>query len=465
MIRVRFAPSPTGYLHVGGARTALFDWLFAKKNGGKFILRIEDTDTERSTKESEDSIVNDLKWCGLTWDEGPDVGGEYGPYRQSERVKKGIYQPYVDKLVSIQRAYYAIYDKEDTKKIVKKTFSLQEATLYKEKGHSVTVNFIVEEGKTLFHDLAKGKMEFDNSTFDDIVIIKSNGYPTYNFAVVVDDHLMNITHVVRGEDHLTNTPKQIMIYKALGWKLPVFMHIPLILGPDKSPLSKRHGGTSVGYFRNYGITSKAFINYLALLGWGRKEEIFDPFEKIKEFELEKISKKPSIFDYSKLEWINGQHLRKMPLDEVVEEFKKWALINAKESLSWLENEEYAQKVFEICRQKVNTLKVLHEFSYPFFCEEPPFEEKAREVLKNECAPKCLGVAKENLEKLDEWSIENIENKMREVAAREDIPKKKFFQVLRVALLGKTVTPGLFESIYVLGKARTIQRLSIVMKRI
>ena len=459
MIRVRFAPSPTGYLHVGGARTALFDWLFARKNNGKFILRIEDTDTERSTQESEKTIIDDLKWCGLDWDEGPDVDGEYGPYRQSERVKKGVYQKYAEKLINLQKAYYAIYDKEDAKKIVRKTFSSEEANSYKEKGHSVTVNFIVEKGKTTFKDLAKGEMEFDNSTFDDMVIVKSNGYPTYNFAVVIDDHLMQITHVVRGEDHLTNTPKQIMIYKSLGWELPQFMHIPLILGPDRTPLSKRHGGTSVDYFREQGIMRKAFMNYLALLGWGTEDEIFDPFEKVEDFELEKLSNKPAVFDPAKLEWVNGQHMRKMAIEDVLKEFKEWLELYRKEDAGWINDEGYAKKVLEICRQKVNTLKALSEFAEPFFLEKPNFEEKAKQVLEPEYVPSYLELALTELKKLSEWNVEKIEGAIRNMASKEEVSKKKFFQVLRAALLGKTVTPGLFESVYVLGKERTTQRLS------
>ncbi len=463
MIRVRFAPSPTGYLHVGGARTALFDWLFARKNGGKFILRIEDTDTERSSVESEKSIIDDLKWCGLEWDEGPDIGGPYGPYRQSERVKSGIYNIYVDELIKNEKAYYAIYDKEDKKKVVKKTLSFQEADSYKRKGYSVTVNFKIEDGKTSFVDLAKGRMEFDNSTFDDLVIVKSNGYPTYNFAVVIDDHLMGITHVVRGEDHLTNTPKQIMIYEALGWPLPVFMHIPLILGPDRTPLSKRHGGTSVDYFRSYGIMSKAFMNYLALLGWGTQDEIFDPFEKVNDFELEKLSNKPAVFDYAKLEWVNGQHMRKMSLEELLKEFKKWISNYKREDVHWFENEEYAKSVLEICRQKVNTLKVLEEFARPFFVEKPEMEEKAKDLLELEYAPRYVNLALQKLDKLDRWEIDEIEKAIRDIASREDVSKKKFFQILRAALLGKTVTPGLFESVYVLGKRRTESRLSSIIK--
>ncbi|HDM70249.1 MAG TPA: glutamate--tRNA ligase, partial [Thermotogales bacterium] len=246
-VRVRFAPSPTGYLHVGGVRTALFNWLFARKNGGKFILRIEDTDLERSSSEYERIILDSLRWCELDWDEGPDVGGDFGPYRQSERKKMGIYDEIARILVESKNAYYAVHDLEDPKKVMLKADRYP--TEYKERGHDITVKFHVKPERISFHDILKGEVTFDLSKMDDFVIVKSNGYPTYNFAVVVDDWKMRITHVIRGEDHLSNTPKQLIIYEALGIKPPEFMHIPLILGHDRSPLSKRHGGTSVDYFR------------------------------------------------------------------------------------------------------------------------------------------------------------------------------------------------------------------------
>ncbi len=464
-VRVRFAPSPTGYLHVGGARTALFDWLFAKKNGGKFILRIEDTDIQRSTRESEESIMQDLKWCGLYWDEGPDVGGIFGPYRQSERVSAGIYEEYANQLLEAGMAYYAIYELEDTKRILKRTTSEKEANKYRQKGHSITVNFKTPNGKTVFDDIAKGKMEFDNSTFEDLVIVKSNGYPTYNFAVVVDDHLMKISHVVRGEDHLTNTPKQIMLYEALGWEKPKFMHIPLILGPDKTPLSKRHGGTSVDYFRSYGIIDKAFVNYLALLGWGVENEIFDPFKKIESFDLHRLSSKPVIFDYAKLEWINGQHMRSMPVEELIEKFKSWLEGNYSKGLGWFENIEYAEKVMEICRQKVNNLKALKDFVEPFFVERPIPTQDAKKILDLPYVQSYLLSALGAIKMLNNWNVKNVERVIRTVAASENISKKKFFQLLRVALLGQTVTPGLFESIYVLGKERSLTRIQYVLNDI
>lgn len=426
-VRVRFAPSPTGYLHVGGARTALFDWLFARKVNGKFVLRIEDTDVERSTKESEISIIEDLKWCNLNWDEGPDIGGPYGPYRQTERIQMKIYDPYAHKLIDLGKAYYALYSQNDQKEIVEKFSSHEKALEYRSEGKSVTVNFKIPEGKTLFHDIAKGEMEFDNSTFDDIVIVKSNGYPTYNFAVVVDDHLMKITHVVRGEDHLTNTPKQIMMYRALGWELPEFMHIPLILGPDRTPLSKRHGATSVNYFRSYGIINVAFMNYLALLGWNVNEEVFNPFEKVESFDLDSLSNKPAVFDYTKVEWINGQHIRTMPIEEVIKEFKGWALAEDEEALKWFDNSDYSKSVFEICRQKVNTLKVLDEFAKPFF-RDLPISKEALEVLKRKDLEEILSKVHEMIDGIEDWSVEKIEQSLRTTSI-EGLTKKELFQIL------------------------------------
>ncbi len=256
MVRVRFAPSPTGYLHVGGARTALFNWLYAKKNNGKFILRIEDTDTERSTREFEELIMNDLKWLSLNWDEGPDIGGDFGPYRQSERLD--IYREYAEKLVKLGFAYYGIYDENDPKKLIETTNERPD------KPHTIIFK-VKSQTELSYEDMLKGKITFPGESVEDFVIVKSNGFPTYNFAVVIDDYTMRITDVLRGEDHISNTPKQLLIYDALGFEKPRFMHIPLILGADKTPLSKRHGAVSVGHFKTEGYLPEALTNYLAIL--------------------------------------------------------------------------------------------------------------------------------------------------------------------------------------------------------
>jgi len=279
-VRTRYAPSPTGYLHVGGARTALFNWLFARHHGGTFVLRIEDTDLERSSEESTRAIIEDLKWLGIDWDEGPEVGGPYGPYFQSQRLD--IYNKYVEQLLAEGKAYYCYCTPEELKERREAMLAEGKAPMYDRKclhlseeerqrlaaERPAVVRFLSpDEGEIRFHDHVRGEVVFENRLLDDLVIRKSDGWPTYNFAVVVDDHLMQITHVIRGEDHLTNTARQIQLYEALGWELPEFAHVPLILGPDRSRLSKRHGAVAVGAYREQGVLPETMINYLALVGW------------------------------------------------------------------------------------------------------------------------------------------------------------------------------------------------------
>ncbi len=461
---MRFAPSPTGYLHVGGVRTALFNWLFARKNGGKFILRIEDTDLERSSSEYERIILDSLRWCELDWDEGPDVGGDFGPYRQSERKKMGIYDEIARILVESKNAYYAVHDLEDPKKVMLKADRYP--TEYKERGHDITVKFHVKPERISFHDILKGEVTFDLSKMDDFVIVKSNGYPTYNFAVVVDDWKMRITHVIRGEDHLSNTPKQLIIYEALGIKPPEFMHIPLILGHDRSPLSKRHGGTSVDYFRKIGIMNRALMNYLAILGWSVEEEIFYFKDKIEKFSLNSISNKSVIFDYKKLEWINGKHMRGMKIEELYDLFTTWLDDRGEVKLSDLlkKDREYSLDVLRICREKVNTLEQLLDFSLPFFVEDYEYEEEfVNEVKDDENFCKVLKETYESMKGL-ELSVDSVRNMLVEISNSMNISKKKVFMMIRGAVLGKKVTPGLFESIVVLGKCRTMERIRRTIER-
>lgn len=445
MVRVRFAPSPTGYLHVGGARTALFNWLFARKHKGKFILRIEDTDTERSTRESENMIMNDLNWLGLFWDEGPDIGGDYGPYRQSERLH--LYREHAYELVKKGHAYFAVYDKDDPKKVLYTT--TEEPT----DGNPYTVVFKVPENETVkFDDMLKGEIEFSTEHMDDFIILKSNGFPVYNFAVVIDDHLMSITHVLRGEDHISNTPKQILLYKAFGWEPPKFMHIPLILGADKTPLSKRHGATAVEHFRKEGYLSKALVNYLAILGWSVDEEIFDFTQKIESFTPDKISNKNVVFDYQKLEWVNGKHMRMLTAEELYNQFEEWRRYVGAEK-------EVPKEVLEICREKVNTLKQLYEFALPFV--DDTYEYSQEYVEKFARKPETINIielAVQKFSQLDNYDISNIEKTLREIATTLGLGTNKVFQTIRGALLGRLVTPGLFESIAVLGKEKTLSRL-------
>lgn len=451
-VRVRFAPSPTGYLHVGGARTALFNWLYARKNGGKFILRIEDTDTERSTRESEEMIMRDLKWLGLTWDEGPDIGGDFGPYRQSERLD--LYREFAEKLIENGNAYFAVYDKDDPKKV------LYTSTQRPSDGNVYTIVFKVPKNKIIsYDDMLKGTIEFSTEYMEDFIIFKSNGFPVYNYAVVIDDHTMNITHVLRGEDHISNTPKQILIYEALGSQPPEFMHIPLILGADKTPLSKRHGATAVEHFRREGYLAKALVNYLAILGWSVDEEIFDYVEKVNSFSPEQISNKNVVFDYQKLEWVNGKHMKMLSSEQMYEQFLDWQRFTGNDK-------KVPENVFEICKEKVNTLKQLYEFALPFIEEEYEYsDDYVEKFLKKPEARGIIQSALQEFSALDEYTIENVEATLRKIASTLQIGTNKVFQTIRGALLGKLVTPGLFESIVVLGKEETKRRLLRTLQKV
>lgn len=451
-VRVRFAPSPTGYLHVGGARTALFNWLYARKNGGQFILRIEDTDTERSTRESEEMIMRDLKWLGLTWDEGPDIGGGFGPYRQSERLD--LYREFAEKLIENGNAYFAVYDKDDPKKV------LYTSAQRPSDGTPYTIVFKVPKNKIIsYDDMLKGTIEFSTEYMEDFIIFKSNGFPVYNYAVVIDDHTMNITHVLRGEDHISNTPKQILIYEALGWQPPEFMHIPLILGADKTPLSKRHGATAVEHFRREGYLAKALVNYLAILGWSVDEEIFDYVEKVNSFSPEQISNKNVVFDYQKLEWVNGKHMKMLSSEQMYEQFLDWQRFTGNDK-------KVPENVFEICKEKVNTLKQLYEFALPFIEEEYEYsDDYVEKFLKKPEARDIIQSALQEFSALDEYTIESVEATLRKIASTLQIGTNKVFQTIRGALLGKLVTPGLFESIVVLGKEETKRRLLRTLQKV
>ncbi|KAG7011831.1 Glutamate--tRNA ligase, chloroplastic/mitochondrial [Cucurbita argyrosperma subsp. argyrosperma] len=331
-VRVRFAPSPTGNLHVGGARTALFNYLFARANGGKFVLRIEDTDLERSTRQSEEAVLKDLSWLGLDWDEGPSAGGDYGPYRQSER--NTLYKQYAEKLLESGQVYRCFCSNEELEKMKEvaklkqlppvymgkwATATDEEAQEELEKGTPYTYRFRVpQEGSLKINDLIRGEVSWNLNTLGDFVIMRSNGQPVYNFCVTVDDATMAISHVIRAEEHLPNTLRQALIYKALGFPMPYFAHVSLILAPDRSKLSKRHGATSVGQFREMGYLPEAMVNYLALLGWGdgTENEFFTLEQLVEKFSISRVNKSGAVFDSTKLRWMNGQHLRALPSEEL-----------------------------------------------------------------------------------------------------------------------------------------------------
>ena len=474
-VRVRFAPSPTGYLHIGGARTALFNWLFARKMGGKLILRIEDTDTERLKEDSVSQILTSLKWLGLNWDEGPEAGGECGPYYQSER--RELYSKYAQQLLDEGKAYYCFCTPADLEAEREKQRAAKQPFRYARtcrdldpevakaraaagEPYSVRIK-IPTEGSITVHDLIHGDVTFNMDQFDDFVIVKSNGMPTYNFAVVVDDHLMGMTHVLRAEEHLSNTPKQLLIYEALGFEPPKFGHMPMILAPDRSKLSKRHGATSVEEFRAQGYLPEAIINYLTLLGWGPgdEREIFALEESVKLFELEQMSKKAAVYDTKKLTWMNGQYLSELPLEKILPEAETFFIKDGLVTKEWLaENKEYFAKLVDTVRVRVKTLQEVADASAYFFKDVEAYDEKGvAKHFKPEAAElleKCIA-ALEADEVFDLTSTEAIYNK---IAADNGLALGKVIHPTRLALTGRTVSPGMFDVMVLLGKEKTLARM-------
>ena len=428
-VRVRFAPSPTGALHIGGGHTALFNWLWARHMGGRFILRIEDTDRERSTKEYEETIMSSMRWLGLDWDEGPDAGGDYGPYRQSERLP--LYHKYADQLVAEGKAYRE-----------------GDAVIFKNP----------EGVKLAFDDVVYGHIEVMSETLKDTVLIKSDGMPTYNYAVVIDDHCMGITHVIRGEDHISNTPKQLLIYDALGWDYPAFGHLPMILGKDKKKLSKRHGATSVYEFRDMGYMPDSVFNFLALLGWsaGENNEIFSRDEAVALFELSRVTKRAAVFDMEKLNFINQEHLKRLdPYTrlELVEPFwREMGLPVDDHSREYL-----AQSLVVLCGRG-QTAKEAAGYSDYFVTfdavkaryDGSDVDDAGRGILR-----KFYG----ELLALPEWKAHPLEEFTRTWSENHSVKMKDIAMPLRMALTGMKVSPGVFEVAEHLGRDESRRRLS------
>jgi len=470
LIRVRFAPSPTGYLHVGNARTALFNYLFARHNNGTLVLRIEDTDLERSKKEYEEIIFEDLKWLGLDWDEGPDVGGEFAPYRQSERLE--IYPKYIDKLLKSGDAYYCYCSAEELEAERQKALSEgrpprysgkcrnltpEERMDYEAKGIKPTIRFKVPDGETImFDDLIKGHIEINVDEFGDFVIVRADGMPTYNFVVVIDDALMKISHVIRGEDHLSNTPKQILIYRALGFEVPEFAHMPIILGEDRSKLSKRHGAVSVRAFKDDGYISEALFNYMSLLGWHPKDdkEIMSKEEIIEKFDIADIHKSPAIFDKTKLKWMNGVYIREI-LD--IDDLTKRA-IPFFEGFGYKADFEYYKKVMEAIRDSIETLMDIEERAKPFFVDDFHYSEEGSEFLKNETGYKVIQLFYEKIKDLNQIKKEDFKRITKEIQKELKVKGKALFMPIRVALTGETSGVDVATLIEVIGIEKVKHRL-------
>jgi len=454
-VRTRFAPSPTGDLHIGGARTALFNWLLARHTQGTFVLRIEDTDVARSTQESVQVILDAMTWLGMDWDEGP--------YYQSQRIS--IYQEAAERLLKEGKAYRCYCTPEELERKRKAALEAGGKPKYDRtclhrrppfpEGPSVIRFLSLEGGKTVVEDLIQGAVEFDNVELDDLIIVRSDGLPTYNFSVVVDDATMGITHVIRGNDHLNNTPRQIQIYQALGYALPKFGHVSMILGPDKKKLSKRHGAQSVMEYKKMGYLPQAVVNYLVRLGWsyGDQEE-FTREELIERFSLEAVGKSPAAINPGKLDWLNAQYIKKIELDELVQRVRPF--IEAKGYA--ITHLDLLRKAVLSYRERVKTLVEMADLGEFYFCNEIAYDEKAAEkFLRAESAPifqeVITSLSKETV--LDkEWCHHLIQ----QLAEAKGLPLVKIAQPIRVALTGKTVSPPIDEVIEALGKEEVIKRL-------
>ncbi|MCS6805144.1 MAG: glutamate--tRNA ligase [Acidobacteriota bacterium] len=468
-IRVRFAPSPTGFLHVGGARTALFNWLFARKHHGTFILRIEDTDAERSSSEMVEGILEGLRWLELDWDEGP--------YFQSQRLP--LYQQTAHALVESGHAYYcfcspqelaikrqrALQQKRDAQyDRACRSLTNQEIQSKLDAGAPRAIRFKVPlEGTTQFDDVVFGRIQVQNAMIEDFVLLRSDGHPTYHLSVVVDDAQMRISHVIRGADHLSNTPKQVLLYQALGLSLPCFTHLPLILGPDRTRLSKRHGATSVTAYRDMGFLPEAFRNFLALLGWSpgaSKQELFTTPELIAAFSLEGISKTNAIFDPDKALWVNAQHLGKMSTEALIP-FVRSELIKAN-----LWNEAYAGEqrqwfcqFIELLKSRARTLTYFVEAGRPYLSDDFTMQPEA--VAQNLSRPELKELLPElahRYEQLDSFTLESTEAVLRQLAAERGLKAGILINAVRTALTGSAATPGIFDVIVTIGQQRTALRL-------
>ena len=466
-VRTRFAPSPSGYLHIGGARTALFNFLFARHHGGKFILRIEDTDRERSTPEAINAILDAMNWLGLDWDEGP--------FYQTKRYP--LYEEKVQKLLSEGKAYPCVCtpekleakrqlaQKEKRKSMYDGTYRPPEGVippLPQDKPYTIRFRS-PRDGSTIVNDAVKGDVVFDNRELDDLIIARSDGTPTYNFCVVVDDIDMGITHIIRGDDHLANTPRQILLYQALGDTPPQFAHVPLILGLDKARLSKRHGATSVTVYRDMGYLPEAILNYLVRLGWSHgDQELFSREELIEKFSLESVGKSAGVFNPEKFLWVNFHYLKTRPLSQLAEEIVPYIVAKGypvPQDKSWLE------RMIKTLQERSRTLVELVDSAHFYLTDDIAIDEKAAKKFLTLEVSRPLSKLIERLSALDEFSEANIESAFSGVLEEFGLSMGKLAQPVRVALTGSTVSPGIHEVIAVLGKERTIRRLQSALERL
>lgn len=475
-LKVRFAPSPTGPFHIGGARSALFNWLVARHADGTFLVRIEDTDLKRSTKESEENIKDSLKWLGMNWDEGIDVGGPHGPYRQTERLD--LYKKEVQRLLDEGKAYYCYCSAEELEKSRKaqldagktpiydehcRHLTEEEKAKYEAEGRKPVVRLKVrKDGVFAFDDMVRGHVEFQAAGVGDFIIMKSDGIPVYNFAVVIDDAFMEVTHVIRAEEHLSNTPRQLAIYEALGYKPPKFGHISLILGEDHKKMSKRHGATSVTEYRNMGYLPEAVVNYLALLGWTPKgeQEIFTEEELIKQFSMKRVSSNDAVFDINKLNWINFQYMKKLDADQLYDLIFPF-LVKAgyvEESVTE-EKKDWLKKVIWFMKDHIYFAGQAADELRFFFEDMPALTDEAiLSIMKAETSGKLLKAFIEDLKALETFDQAEIKKCFNACMKAQGIKGKAAYEPTRIALTGATQGPGMFEMMELFGREKTMDRL-------
>ena len=474
-VRVRFAPSPTGLPHIGNVRTAMFNWLFARHTGGKFIVRVEDTDQERLVPGAVDNILDGLEWLGIDWDEGPRVGGEYAPYFQSERLQS--YRDAAEDLVRKGAAYHCYCSRERLAQVREEQQRQKQSIRYdghcrhltdgqrrelEAQGRPSVVRFAMPAtGVTTVQDLIRGGVEWDNSLLDDFILIKSDGFPTYHMANVVDDHLMEISHVMRAEEWLPSTPRHLQLYQAIGITPPQFGHLPMILGPDKSKLSKRHGATSVLEYRDEGYLPEALQNFMVLLGWSLddKTEIMSTDFLVENFELDRVSKPAAIFDREKLVWMNGTYIRQLSTEDLARRvmfFLERELPQELLPVDW----DYLLRIVPLVRERLKLLTDAPEMLAYFFQKDLEYDPDrlVQRGMDREATLSALGRAESELKHLDSLEPEALEGRFRAVGEELELSPRQFFGALRVACTGRTATPPLFETMEVLGQERVLQRL-------
>ncbi|WP_058305752.1 glutamate--tRNA ligase [Gracilibacillus massiliensis] len=483
-VRVRYAPSPTGHLHIGNARTALFNYLYAKHLGGKFIIRTEDTDDKRNVEGGEESQLRYLKWLGLEWDEGADIGGDYGPYRQTERLD--IYQKYVDELLDRGLAYKCYMTEEELDKEreeqrangqvpkysgAHRDLTEEQIKQFEAEGRLPSIRFRVPESKTyVFQDIVRDKITFESSDFGDWVMVKKNGIPTYNFAVAIDDHQMKISHVLRGEEHISNTPKQMMIFEAFGWHAPQYGHMTLILNENRKKLSKRdeHILQFIEQYKNLGYIPEALFNFITLLGWSPvgEEELFTQEEFINIFDPERLSTSPAIFDPAKLKWMNNQYIKQASLDEVVELSLPHLIEAGKLPQNMTaEQKEWAVNLISLYHDQLSYGAEIVELTDLFFKKEIQYNEEAMAVLKEEQVPEVLEGFLEQFSAIEELSPEEIKARIKATQKATKQKGKKLFMPIRVATTGQVHGPELPNAIYLLGEEIVKARLQDVLSQI